>query len=123
MFAYIEKLKSHPLNKYAKKKKKKKLNRNVTHDFCKVNDKAARLKNRVTKLVMQRQNVGAVALAITETMFNTLTNLLKLEAGNLKKLEKPEATKRKLRPLLASLICQQKRKNSVNYLLAKKCRD
>lgn len=48
---------------------------------------------------MQRQNkyVGA-ALAISERMFNTLTNLLKFEAGNLKKLEKSETTKRKLRP-------------------------
>ena len=64
---------------------------------------------------MQRKNVGAAALAITETMFNTLTNLLKLDAGNLKKLKNPEATKRKLRPLLTSLICQSKIKKK--YLL------
>ena len=45
MFGYVEKLKSHLLNKYEKKRK---LKRNVTHDYSKVNDKAARLKNRVS---------------------------------------------------------------------------
>ena len=37
MFGYIEKLKLHRLEK----EKKKKLHRNVTHDYSKVNDKAA----------------------------------------------------------------------------------
>ena len=46
-------------------------------------------------------------------MFNTSTNLLNLEAGNLKKLEKPEATKRKLRPLLASLMATKKKQRQL----------
>ena len=61
---------------------------------------------------MQNNYVGA-ALAIAKKMFNSLTNLLKLEAGNLKKLEKPEATKRKLRPLLASLMATKKKQRQL----------
>jgi len=39
---YKEKLKLHHLNKYKKRKEKKgKLNRNVTHNYSKVNDKVA----------------------------------------------------------------------------------
>ena len=58
---------------------------------------------------MQRQNnyVGA-AIAIAKTMFSTSTNLLNLEAGNLKKLEKPEATKRKLASLMSTKKKQRK---------------
>ena len=41
MFGYQEKLKSHLLNKYKRKEKKEKINRNITHDYSKVNDKAA----------------------------------------------------------------------------------
>ena len=42
MFAYKEKFILHLLNKYKKEKKnKEKLNGNVTHDYSKVNDKAA----------------------------------------------------------------------------------
>ena len=48
MFGYVEKLKTTSSEQIPKKTEKKKLNRNVTHDYRKVNDKAARLKNRVS---------------------------------------------------------------------------
>ena len=71
MFGYQEKLKLHLLNKYKRKEKKEKINRNVTHDIARLTIRR-HCKNRVSKkLVMQRQNnyLGAT-LAITETTLN-----------------------------------------------------
>ena len=68
IFGYQEKLKLHFLNKYKRKEKKEKINRNVTHDIALLTIRR-HCKNRVSKiLVMQRQsNYLGATLAITET--------------------------------------------------------